>query len=103
MLLYGRLVHTRKEIVDIEEGETLAPLFFIDLDVCIPVFRLFQDTQLSPDPAGASLPSKTDGGVQKSRVEEKERKWAVPIDITSPCEDFYKRIPNPAFKVQILK
>uniref|UniRef100_A0A8C7DW72 SKI2 subunit of superkiller complex n=1 Tax=Oncorhynchus kisutch TaxID=8019 RepID=A0A8C7DW72_ONCKI len=24
--------------------------------------------------------------------------WAIPINITSPCDDFYKRIPNPAFK-----
>ncbi|KAM3858180.1 superkiller complex protein 2 [Diretmus argenteus] len=29
---------------------------------------------------------------------EENKKWAVHIDITSPCEDFYKRIPNPAFK-----
>uniref|UniRef100_A0A8C2F7K1 SKI2 homolog, superkiller viralicidic activity 2-like n=1 Tax=Cyprinus carpio TaxID=7962 RepID=A0A8C2F7K1_CYPCA len=26
------------------------------------------------------------------------KKWAVPVDITSPCDDFYKRIPDPAFK-----
>uniref|UniRef100_A0A673HWG5 Helicase SKI2W-like n=1 Tax=Sinocyclocheilus rhinocerous TaxID=307959 RepID=A0A673HWG5_9TELE len=26
------------------------------------------------------------------------KKWAVPVDISSPCDDFYKRIPDPAFK-----
>lgn len=30
---------------------------------------------------------------------EENKKWAIPVDITAPCEDFYKRIPNPAFKV----
>uniref|UniRef100_A0A3Q3J8R8 SKI2 homolog, superkiller viralicidic activity 2-like n=1 Tax=Monopterus albus TaxID=43700 RepID=A0A3Q3J8R8_MONAL len=29
---------------------------------------------------------------------EIKKKWAIPVDITSPCDDFYKRIPNPAFK-----
>ncbi|XP_071383595.1 superkiller complex protein 2 [Centroberyx affinis] len=29
---------------------------------------------------------------------EENKKWAIPVNITSPCADFYKRIPNPAFK-----
>uniref|UniRef100_A0A667WY24 SKI2 subunit of superkiller complex n=1 Tax=Myripristis murdjan TaxID=586833 RepID=A0A667WY24_9TELE len=29
---------------------------------------------------------------------EENKKWAIPVNITSPCEDFHKRIPNPAFK-----
>ncbi|CAL8365730.1 unnamed protein product [Arctogadus glacialis] len=29
---------------------------------------------------------------------ESTKKWAMPVDISSPCLDFYKRIPNPAFK-----
>ncbi|XP_076006068.1 superkiller complex protein 2 [Genypterus blacodes] len=33
-----------------------------------------------------------------SQDPEENKKWAIPIDITAPCEDFYKRIPNPAFK-----
>ncbi|XP_060721573.1 helicase SKI2W [Tachysurus vachellii] len=57
-----------------------------------------KDSLPSPAPAGASSPSNTDGKTQKSKEEKKERKWAVPVDISSPCEDFYKRIPNPAFK-----
>uniref|UniRef100_A0A3B3VUC6 SKI2 subunit of superkiller complex n=1 Tax=Poecilia latipinna TaxID=48699 RepID=A0A3B3VUC6_9TELE len=40
---------------------------------------------------------KTDKSKPKENPEEK-KKWAVPVDILSPCEDFYKRIPNPAFK-----
>uniref|UniRef100_A0A672Z928 SKI2 homolog, superkiller viralicidic activity 2-like n=1 Tax=Sphaeramia orbicularis TaxID=375764 RepID=A0A672Z928_9TELE len=31
-------------------------------------------------------------------ISEENKKWAIPVDITSPCDDFYKRIPNPAFK-----
>ncbi|XP_068188330.1 superkiller complex protein 2 [Antennarius striatus] len=37
----------------------------------------------------------------KSKVKEnpeENKKWAIPVDVTSPCDDFYKRIPNPAFK-----
>uniref|UniRef100_A0A3B4B4K5 Uncharacterized protein n=1 Tax=Periophthalmus magnuspinnatus TaxID=409849 RepID=A0A3B4B4K5_9GOBI len=33
----------------------------------------------------------------KEKPEEK-KKWAIPVNISSPCDDFYKRIPNPAFK-----
>ncbi|KAG8005225.1 Helicase SKI2W, partial [Nibea albiflora] len=38
---------------------------------------------------------------EKSKAEknpEENKKWAIPVNITSPCDDFYKRIPNPAFK-----
>ncbi|KAM4724641.1 superkiller complex protein 2 [Anableps anableps] len=50
----------------------------------------------------ASSPSQTEAGKKdKSKPKEnpeEKKKWAVPVDISSPCEDFYKRIPNPAFK-----
>uniref|UniRef100_A0AAR2L9J9 SKI2 homolog, superkiller viralicidic activity 2-like n=1 Tax=Pygocentrus nattereri TaxID=42514 RepID=A0AAR2L9J9_PYGNA len=48
----------------------------------------------SPAPPEASAVDKTDEGKKK----DKEKKWAVPVDITFPCDDFYKRIPDPAFK-----
>ncbi|CAN9492989.1 unnamed protein product [Ophioblennius macclurei] len=36
---------------------------------------------------------------QKSKENpEAVKKWAVPVDVTSPCQDFHKRVPNPAFK-----
>uniref|UniRef100_A0A3Q1G5P9 SKI2 subunit of superkiller complex n=1 Tax=Acanthochromis polyacanthus TaxID=80966 RepID=A0A3Q1G5P9_9TELE len=41
------------------------------------------------------------GKEEKSKPKEnpeENQKWAIPVDVTSPCEDFYKRIPNPAFK-----
>lgn len=49
----------------------------------------------------------TVGGTEqkkKTGAEEKEenKKWAIPVDVSSPCGDFYKRIPNPAFKVSTL-
>uniref|UniRef100_A0A672IL68 SKI2 homolog, superkiller viralicidic activity 2-like n=1 Tax=Salarias fasciatus TaxID=181472 RepID=A0A672IL68_SALFA len=41
-----------------------------------------------------------DLGIQSKSKESPEatKKWAIPVDITSPCQDFHKRIPNPAFK-----
>ncbi|XP_067829841.1 helicase SKI2W, partial [Heptranchias perlo] len=34
---------------------------------------------------------------EEASVPEKEQ-WAVPVDISMPVDDFYKRIPDPAFK-----
>ncbi|KAM9738445.1 superkiller complex protein 2 [Menidia menidia] len=52
------------------------------------------------DAVSSSSPSDKRKG-EKSKPKENpedKRKWAIPVDITSPCDDFYKRIPNPAFK-----
>uniref|UniRef100_A0A3Q2W9C4 SKI2 subunit of superkiller complex n=1 Tax=Haplochromis burtoni TaxID=8153 RepID=A0A3Q2W9C4_HAPBU len=41
------------------------------------------------------------GKEEKSKLKEnteENKKWAIPVNITSPCDDFHKRIPNPAFK-----
>ncbi|KAM9838391.1 superkiller complex protein 2 [Aulostomus maculatus] len=48
----------------------------------------------------SSHPSKTvkDEKSKPNKNPEEKKKWAIPIDISSPCDDFYKRIPNPAFK-----
>ncbi|XP_068603246.1 superkiller complex protein 2 [Brachionichthys hirsutus] len=49
----------------------------------------------------SSLSPTDKGKAGKSKVKEnpeERKKWAIPVNITSPCEDFYKRIPNPAFK-----
>ncbi|CAF92300.1 unnamed protein product, partial [Tetraodon nigroviridis] len=35
---------------------------------------------------------------EKKEKSEESKKWAIPVNITSPCDDFYKRIPNPAFQ-----
>ncbi|XP_015232461.1 PREDICTED: helicase SKI2W [Cyprinodon variegatus] len=53
-----------------------------------------KDVESSPSPKEAG---KEDKSKPKENPEEK-KKWAIPVDISSPCEDFYKRIPNPAFK-----
>lgn len=41
---------------------------------------------------------------QKKKPQEEDKgdnkKWAIHVDITSPCDDFYKRVPDPAFKVR---
>ncbi|XP_034016125.1 helicase SKI2W [Thalassophryne amazonica] len=49
-------------------------------------------SQLSPSGSGKDEKSKTNHDM------EENKKWAIPMDITSPCDDFYKRIPHPAFK-----
>ncbi|XP_018558121.1 LOW QUALITY PROTEIN: helicase SKI2W [Lates calcarifer] len=52
------------------------------------------------DAVSSSAPSEK-GKDEKSKPKEnpeENKKWAIPVNITSPCDDFYKRIPNPAFK-----
>lgn len=51
----------------------------------------------------ASAPGGTDGRKKQGGEEEEvDRKWAVPVNITAPCQDFHKRIPEPAFKVRMV-
>ncbi len=69
-------------------------MFF--LTTCTP-----QDSGNSPSLPSANTVSLSE---QKKKLQREDKgdhkKWAVPVDITSPCEDFYKRIPDPAFKVR---
>uniref|UniRef100_A0A671QXI1 Helicase SKI2W-like n=1 Tax=Sinocyclocheilus anshuiensis TaxID=1608454 RepID=A0A671QXI1_9TELE len=57
------------------------------------------DSGNSPSQPSANTVSLTE---QKKKPQQEDKgdnkKWAVPVDITSPCDDFYKRIPDPAFK-----
>uniref|UniRef100_A0A4W5NU55 SKI2 subunit of superkiller complex n=1 Tax=Hucho hucho TaxID=62062 RepID=A0A4W5NU55_9TELE len=53
----------------------------------------------SPSIPGTTSIEKKDGGTTKpAEGQEEKKRWEIPINITSPCSDFYKRIPNPAFK-----
>ncbi|KAL1255760.1 hypothetical protein QQF64_013821 [Cirrhinus molitorella] len=58
-----------------------------------------KDSGNSPSQPSANTVSLTE---QKKKLQQEDKgdnkKWAVPVDISSPCDDFYKRIPNPAFK-----
>ena len=56
-----------------------------------------QDATLSSCQAKKEI----DGTKTKEKSEE-SKKWAIPVNITSPCDDFYKRIPNPAFQASSL-
>ncbi|KAK5883514.1 hypothetical protein CesoFtcFv8_019839 [Champsocephalus esox] len=52
------------------------------------------------DAVSSSAPSEK-GNNDKSKPKEnpeENKKWAIPVNISAPCDDFYKRIPNPAFK-----
>ncbi|RXN20257.1 helicase SKI2W-like protein [Labeo rohita] len=59
----------------------------------------FSDKGNSPSQPSANTVSLTE---QKKKLQQEDKgdnkKWAVPVDISSPCGDFYKRIPDPAFK-----
>lgn len=46
---------------------------------------------------------KTDNETKTKEKSQEGKKWAVPVNITSPCDDFYKRIPNPAFQVSRIR
>uniref|UniRef100_A0A4W5N4Q5 SKI2 subunit of superkiller complex n=1 Tax=Hucho hucho TaxID=62062 RepID=A0A4W5N4Q5_9TELE len=53
----------------------------------------------SPSTPETTSTEKKNGGTTKpGEGHEVKKRWAIPVDITSPCDDFYKRIPNPAFK-----
>lgn len=54
-----------------------------------------QDAAPSSSPKKAETKGKDE---QPKKNVQEEKKWAVPVNITSPCNDFYERIPNPAFK-----
>jgi len=57
------------------------------------------------DVVSSSTPSERGKDEKSKPKEDKEehKKWAIPVNINAPCDDFYKRIPNPAFKVGILE
>lgn len=57
------------------------------------IFPLQDATFSSPPPGnkGGDERRTTVGGAASHR-------WAIPVNVTSPCEDFYKRIPSPAFQ-----
>ncbi|XP_046875642.1 LOW QUALITY PROTEIN: helicase SKI2W [Hypomesus transpacificus] len=57
-----------------------------------------KDSVSTPTPAAAVSTPDHEGVSKPAAAQEETKKWAIPVDITSPCEDFYKRIPNPAFK-----
>ncbi|KAM8885057.1 superkiller complex protein 2 [Synchiropus picturatus] len=54
--------------------------------------------QDSASPASTSQEAKEEKkSAQPEKPQEEVKKWAIPVDVTSPCEDFHKRIPHPAF------
>uniref|UniRef100_A0AAR2LKJ7 SKI2 homolog, superkiller viralicidic activity 2-like n=1 Tax=Pygocentrus nattereri TaxID=42514 RepID=A0AAR2LKJ7_PYGNA len=80
------------DVTEMFKHRNVGFLLVLDLLAVPPGFK---DAPLpSPAPPEASAVDKTDEGKKK----DKEKKWAVPVDITFPCDDFYKRIPDPAFK-----
>ncbi|KAE8281992.1 Helicase SKI2W [Larimichthys crocea] len=65
----------------------------------LPRTNSLEDLGIKDAVSSSSPPEKEKD--EKSKAEKKpeeNKKWAIPVNITSPCDDFYKRIPNPAFK-----
>uniref|UniRef100_A0A8C1JMN4 SKI2 homolog, superkiller viralicidic activity 2-like n=1 Tax=Cyprinus carpio TaxID=7962 RepID=A0A8C1JMN4_CYPCA len=64
--------------------------------------QMFFLTTCTPQDSGSSASNTVLLSEQKKKPQQEDKgdhkKWAVPVDITSPCDDFYKRIPDPAFK-----
>uniref|UniRef100_A0A9J8C6S9 SKI2 subunit of superkiller complex n=1 Tax=Cyprinus carpio carpio TaxID=630221 RepID=A0A9J8C6S9_CYPCA len=66
------------------------------------LLSMFFLTTCTPQDSGSSASNTVLLSEQKKKPQQEDKgdhkKWAVPVDITSPCDDFYKRIPDPAFK-----
>ncbi|XP_072890914.1 superkiller complex protein 2 [Hemitrygon akajei] len=45
-----------------------------------------------------STPPPAAGSKKEEEVVLEKEQWAVPVDVSAPVDDFYKRIPEPAFK-----
>ncbi|XP_029976354.1 superkiller complex protein 2 [Salarias fasciatus] len=65
----------------------------------LPRTNSLEDLGIQDAASPSSQPQKSKDQQSKSKESpEATKKWAIPVDITSPCQDFHKRIPNPAFK-----
>ncbi|XP_029700666.1 superkiller complex protein 2 [Takifugu rubripes] len=65
----------------------------------VPRTKSLED--LGIEEAGSSSPQPEKQKDDERKTKEKwaeTKKWAIPVNVTSPCDDFYKRIPNPAFQ-----
>ncbi|XP_070840118.1 superkiller complex protein 2 [Chaetodon trifascialis] len=65
----------------------------------LPRTNSLEDLGIKDAVSSSSPPGKgKDGKTKTNENPEENKKWAIPVNVTSPCDDFYKRIPNPAFK-----
>lgn len=55
-----------------------------------------KDSVTVSPPTASATPK--DNMSKPKEAPEETVKWAIPVDVSSPCTDFDKRIPNPAFK-----
>ncbi|KAM9385318.1 superkiller complex protein 2 [Pholidichthys leucotaenia] len=65
----------------------------------LPRTNSLEDFGIKDVPSSSTPPEK--GKDEKLKPKENpvgNKKWAILVNITSPCDNFYKRIPNPAFK-----
>uniref|UniRef100_A0A8D2KW87 Ski2 like RNA helicase n=1 Tax=Varanus komodoensis TaxID=61221 RepID=A0A8D2KW87_VARKO len=54
--------------------------------------------EVTPTPKAATEAAPTAAPTPAQAADAPKEQWAVPVDISSPVDDFYKRIPDPAFK-----
>ncbi|KAJ0003707.1 hypothetical protein NQD34_008805 [Periophthalmus magnuspinnatus] len=82
---FHRDVEEKEEVKDTKEAPTL------------PRTNSLEDLGIKDAASSSGSSEKIKDEKSKEKPEEK-KKWAIPVNISSPCDDFYKRIPNPAFK-----
>ncbi|XP_056154430.1 helicase SKI2W [Lampris incognitus] len=64
----------------------------------LPRTNSLEDLGIKDTVSSPSTSQKEKIVASKPEENPENKKWAIPIDVNAPCHDFYKRIPNPAFK-----
>ncbi|XP_061475421.1 superkiller complex protein 2 [Rhineura floridana] len=54
--------------------------------------------EVTPTPKSAPQAARAPAPAATAASEPPKEQWAIPVDVSSPVDDFYKRIPDPAFK-----
>ncbi|XP_026112146.1 helicase SKI2W-like isoform X3 [Carassius auratus] len=98
------LLSTFDDVIDALPEEKEAVSRKEEPAVKLPRTNSLEDLGIKDSASSASQPSANTvrPTEQKKRALQEDKgdnkKWAVPVDISSPCGDFYKRVPDPAFK-----
>lgn len=93
------LLSTLDEITDLQYEEEQQEAKESSNTPQVPRTNSLEDLGIKDAALSSSKADKgTDGATKTKEKSEENKKWAIPVNITSPCDDFYKRIPNPAFQ-----
>ncbi|XP_061127813.1 superkiller complex protein 2-like [Syngnathus typhle] len=91
------LLSTSDDVIDLEaEAEAKEESQGQEEAAKLPRTNSLEDLGIQDASSSSSRSGK--GKSNQSEKPEETKKWAIPVDISSPCADFHKRIPHPAFK-----